>query len=266
LLNQLSDDRPGNNPEQQLLDQELSAQILRALQRLTPRERMVFDLRHFQGFKLRSVSEILNASEGSVKMTFFRAMRKLRLQLGRYTKRNRFSTKQHSDNGVTQLQKAKKQVVTTTVAATSNTPVSGLRSATPDRILIIEDNGALRETLQQLFSEEGYEVDLVPDGLAALEMLHQIRPSAVIIDMPHPGPTECDLCKKIAGSIPGLPVVILSASSEVAERVLLLEAGADDYVTIPFSSRELVARLHALIRRASRLGLENLYLEKAGCL
>ena len=93
-LNQLSDDRPGNNPERQLLDHELSAQILRALQRLTPRERMVFDLRHFQGLTLRSVSEILNASEGSVKMTFFRATRKLSFQLDKYAKSHRSSTKQ----------------------------------------------------------------------------------------------------------------------------------------------------------------------------
>ena len=106
LLDQLSDDRPGNNPEQQLLDRELNAQILRALERLTPRERMIFDLKHFQGLKLRSVSEILNTSEGSVKVTFFRATRKLRFQLGRYTKRNSCSMKQCCDKGVNQRQKA----------------------------------------------------------------------------------------------------------------------------------------------------------------
>jgi RNA polymerase sigma-70 factor (ECF subfamily) len=93
-LNQLPDDRPGNNPERQLLDQELRAQILRAMQRLTPRERMVFDLRHFQGLNLRSVSEILNASEASVKMTFFRATRKLRFRLDKYTKSHRSSANQ----------------------------------------------------------------------------------------------------------------------------------------------------------------------------
>jgi RNA polymerase sigma-70 factor (ECF subfamily) len=121
LLNQLPDDRPGNNPEQQLLDQELSGQIVRALQRLTPRERMVFDLKHFQGLKLRSVSEILDASEGSVKTTFFRATRKLRFQLGRYTKTNRSLIKQHSDNDVNQLQRAKRLVVITTLAGTLDT-------------------------------------------------------------------------------------------------------------------------------------------------
>ena len=97
LLNELPDDRPGNSPEQQLLDRELSAQILRAMKRLTPRERMVIELKHFHGLKLRSVSEILNTSEGSVKVTFFRATRKLRFQLGRYARTNRSSIKQCSE-------------------------------------------------------------------------------------------------------------------------------------------------------------------------
>jgi RNA polymerase sigma-70 factor (ECF subfamily) len=265
LLNQLPDDRPGNNPEQQLLDRELSAQIRRAMKRLTPRERMVFDLKHFHGLTLRGVSEILNIPEGSVKMIFYRATRKLRFQLDRYTRRSKSSIKQCSDNGVNQRQKAERLVITTPLAATVNTPMPELRPATPDRLLIIGNNDALQKTLQALFSSEGYEVDLVSDDVAGLQMLHQRRPSAVIIDLRPPGPLGCDLCRTIANLMPGLPVVILSASSEVAEKVLLLEAGADDYVTIPFSSRELVARLRAFIRRASRVGLESLYFDQAGC-
>jgi RNA polymerase sigma-70 factor, ECF subfamily len=271
LLNQLSDDRPGNNPEQQLLDRELGAHISKALQRLTPRERMVFDLRHFEGLKLQSVSEILNASEGSIKMTFFRATRKLRLQLGKYTKRHRSSVKESSDNGVNQPHNGKRFEVTTRLAATLNTPISALRPATtPDRaisrILVIERNHVLQETLRQLFCSEGYEVDLVPDGLAGLEVLRFSRPSAVIVHIEHPGPSDRDLCRQMSELIPGLPIVVLSASSEVAAKVLLLETGADDYVTIPFSSRELVARLHAVIRRASQPDADKVYLHKAGCL
>lgn len=147
-----------------------------------------------------------------------------------------------------------------------NNAMCELGPATLDRILIIEANGVLQNILRELFSSEGYEVDLVPDGLAGLEMLRQRRPSAVIVDLQHPEPSGSDLCRKIAKLIPGLPLVILSASLEVAETVLLLETGADDYVTIPFSSRELVSRLSALIRRARRLGLENLYVDEAGCL
>jgi RNA polymerase sigma-70 factor, ECF subfamily len=135
LMNQLADDRAGNNPEQQILDQELSAQILRALQRLTPRERIVFDLKHFQGLKLRSVSEILNTSEGSVKMTFFRATRKLRFQLSRYTKRNRSSMKECCDKGVNQRPKVKSLVGTTTLAATGDAPISELRPPAYDASL-----------------------------------------------------------------------------------------------------------------------------------
>jgi DNA-binding response OmpR family regulator len=155
-------------------------------------------------------------------------------------------------------------VVTSALAVTLNTPMSQLRRATLDRIVIIEGGGTLK-SLPELFCLEGYEVDLVPDVMAGLEMLRQRRPSPVIVDLEHPGLSGCDLCEKIANLIPGLPVVILSASSEVAEKVRLLETGADDYVTIPFSSQELVARLRALIRRASRTGLANFYLDEAGC-
>jgi two-component system, OmpR family, alkaline phosphatase synthesis response regulator PhoP len=81
----------------------------------------------------------------------------------------------------------------------------------------------------------------------------------VILDLPRPGSSGCDLCKKIAHMIPGLPLVILSASSDVTDKVLLLEMGAVDYVTVPFSPRELVARLRAQIRHASRLKPEDVY-------
>ena len=221
----------------------------------------MFDLKHFQGLKLRSVSEILNASEGSVKMTFFRATRKLRFQLGKYT-RNRSSMTQCCEKGVDRQQK----FVENTLAVTMNSPMPELRPTTLDRIVIIEGNGPLQRTLQELFSSEGYEVDVAPDGPAGLEMLRQRRPSAVIVGLQHPGPSGSDLCKRIANLIPGLPLVILGASSEVAEKVLLLETGADDYVTVPFSSRELVARLRALIRRTPRISLEDLHLDEAACL
>jgi RNA polymerase sigma-70 factor (ECF subfamily) len=84
LLNQVMDDRPVHNPEKELLRGELSANILGALRRLSPQERMVFDLKHFQGMKLRAVGEKLNTSEGSVKTGLVRATRKLRVHLAKY--------------------------------------------------------------------------------------------------------------------------------------------------------------------------------------
>jgi two-component system, OmpR family, alkaline phosphatase synthesis response regulator PhoP len=147
----------------------------------------------------------------------------------------------------------------TTLATTSSTSISELQSAPTERILVIEQDGALRKILRRLFSSEGYEVDVVLDGVAGLELLRQRSPSAMIVDLQDSGPLGCDLCKKIANLIPGLPLVVLSASSDVADKALLLEMAADDCVTVPFSPRELVARLRALIRRASRVSPEDVY-------
>jgi DNA-binding response OmpR family regulator len=146
-----------------------------------------------------------------------------------------------------------------TSSATLNTPISRLRLAPMGRILVIEDDSALRKVLRRLFSSEGYAVDVAADAVCGLERLRQGTPAAVVLDLPRPGSSGCDLCEKIANLIPGLPLVILSGSSDVADKVLLLEMGADDYVTVPFSPRELVARLRALIRRASRVNPKCVY-------
>jgi DNA-binding response OmpR family regulator len=150
-------------------------------------------------------------------------------------------------------------MATATLSATLNTPISGMRLGAIGRILVIEDDSALRKVLRRLFSSEGYEVDVASDAVCGLERLRQGTPAAVVLDLPRPGSSGRDLCKKIANLIPGLPLVILSGSSDVADKVLLLETGADDYVTVPFSPRELVARLRALIRRASRVNPEGVY-------
>jgi len=150
-------------------------------------------------------------------------------------------------------------MATATLSATLRNPTSGLRFAPMGRILVIEDDSALRKVLRRLFSLAGYEVDVVSDAVCGLERLRQETPAAVVLDLPRPGSSGCDLCKKIANLIPCLPLVILSGISDVADKVLLLEMGADDYVTVPFSPRELVARLRALIRRASRVNPEGVY-------
>jgi DNA-binding response OmpR family regulator len=150
-------------------------------------------------------------------------------------------------------------MATTTLAATLNTPLSELRPATMDRILVIADDSGFRKALQRLFSLEGYEVEVVTDSIAGLARLRERPCSAVILDLQRPGFSGWDLCRKVADSISGLPLVVLSASPDVADKVLLLEMGADDYLTIPFSPRELVARLRALTRRASRVSPDSLY-------
>jgi RNA polymerase sigma-70 factor (ECF subfamily) len=102
-LNQLSDDRPANNPERRLWSRELSVHILCALRGLTPRERMVFELRHFQGLRLRTVGQILNTSEALVKTSLFRATQKLRFELDGLTRGKKSSMQQRCDTrGVNQ--------------------------------------------------------------------------------------------------------------------------------------------------------------------
>ena len=150
-------------------------------------------------------------------------------------------------------------MATTTLASTLSTPLSDLRPATSDRILVIANDSTLRKALQRLFSLEGYKVEVVTDSIAGLARLPERPFSAVILDLQRPGSSGWDLCRKIADSISGLPLVVLSASPDVADKVLLLEMGADDYLTIPFSPRELVARVRALMRRASRISPESLY-------
>jgi DNA-binding response OmpR family regulator len=106
-------------------------------------------------------------------------------------------------------------MATATLSATLNTPISGLRLAPLGRILVIEGDSALRKVLRHLFSSEGYEVDVAPDAVCGLERLRQGTPAAVVLDLPRPGSSGCDLCKKIANLIPGLPLVILSPGTPV---------------------------------------------------
>ena len=163
-------------------------------------------------------------------------------------------------SGNRQIAQKEENLMATTILRTAFRPlIAEPRPATMGRILAIEDDRALGKILRRLFSSEGYEVDVVPDAVCGLERLRQGVPAAVVLDLPRPGTSGCDVCKKIANWIPGLPLVILSACLDVPRKVLLLEMGADDYVTIPFSPRELVARLRAVIRRASRFNPESVY-------
>jgi CheY-like chemotaxis protein len=129
-------------------------------------------------------------------------------------------------------QKEEELVATTMLGAALNSLISEPRPVMMDRILVVEDDGAMRKILRRLFSSEGYEVDVVPDVVCGLERLRQGTPAAVILDLPRPGSSGCELCRKNANLIPGLPLLILGGSSDVADKVHRLEMGADDYVTV----------------------------------
>jgi DNA-binding response OmpR family regulator len=121
-----------------------------------------------------------------------------------------------------------------------------------EKILVVEDDRAVQKALRRLFESEDYTVEVAPDGKAGLEAFYSSPPCAVVLDLRLPGLPGHDLCREIKKKAPSLPVIVLSAKADVADKVLLLELGADDYVTKPFSPRELLARVRAAVRRNKR--------------
>ena len=119
-------------------------------------------------------------------------------------------------------------------------------------VLVIEDDPRMQKVLQRLFREEGYEIALASDGEAGVQAFRATSPLAVVLDLILPKMSGRDVCKRIKAASPETPVLVLSAITEVVDKVLLLELGADDYVTKPFSPRELLARVQAAIRRSRR--------------
>jgi DNA-binding response OmpR family regulator len=126
-------------------------------------------------------------------------------------------------------------------------------------VLIIEDDPRMQKTLERTFTQEHYATFIAGDGQAGLELFRREKPVAVILDLILPHISGRELCKLFKQIAPEVPVIVLSAISEVADKVLLLELGADDYVTKPFSPRELTARLQAAIRRRHKPVPQHVY-------
>jgi DNA-binding response OmpR family regulator len=127
--------------------------------------------------------------------------------------------------------------------------MDGSTQSARTQILVVEDDPHIQKILQRTFNEQGYSVTMCGDGEAGLEAFRSSRQSAVILDLLLPKIVGRDLCKIMKTEQPGVPIIVLSAISEVADKVLLLELGADDYMTKPFSPRELMARVQAALRR-----------------
>src|SRR5262244_1008875 len=119
------------------------------------------------------------------------------------------------------------------------------------RILIVEDEPAMVAGLRDNFEYEGYEVISAPDGVAGLERALADHPDLVVLDVMMPRMSGLDVCKQLKAKRPGLPIIMLTARGQEIDKVVGLELGADDYVTKPFSIRELMARVKAVLRRAS---------------
>jgi len=120
------------------------------------------------------------------------------------------------------------------------------------QVLVVDDEAPVRESLRRALTLEGYAVELAADGA---EALHRLRDEgaadAVVLDVLMPGIDGLEVCRRIRSAGNGIPVLMLTARDEVADRVAGLDAGADDYLVKPFALEELLARLRALLRRSS---------------
>ena len=118
------------------------------------------------------------------------------------------------------------------------------------KILVVDDERAVRESLRRALELEGYEIELAGDGGEALSTLEDDeQPDVVILDVLMPGVDGLEVCRRLRASGNAVPVLMLTARDEVENRVAGLDAGADDYVTKPFALEELLARVRALLRR-----------------
>ena len=121
------------------------------------------------------------------------------------------------------------------------------------KILVVDDERAVRESLRRALELEGYEIELASDGSEALSTLQEddAQPDAVILDVLMPGVDGLEVCRRLRATGSRVPVLMLTARDEVESRVAGLDAGADDYVTKPFALEELLARVRALLRRTT---------------
>lgn len=119
-----------------------------------------------------------------------------------------------------------------------------------DKVLVVDDDRAIRESLARALELEGYDVRLAPDGAAALTAIRDDRPDVAVVDLMMPNVDGLTVCRVLRAERDRLPVLMLTARTETADRVAGLDAGADDYLPKPFDLAELLARLRALLRRS----------------
>jgi DNA-binding response OmpR family regulator len=118
-----------------------------------------------------------------------------------------------------------------------------------ETVLVVEDSRAMQRTLRRLFESDGLQVRLASDGVAGLESFKKQTPSVVVLDLKLPRLPGKEVCRALKAYAASVPIVVLSANTEVEDKVLLLELGADDYITKPFSPKELLARVRRAMRR-----------------
>lgn len=118
-------------------------------------------------------------------------------------------------------------------------------------ILVIDDDENLRDTIGVMLEQEDFRAILVADGRSGYEKAIMLKPDLILVDLRLPGMNGMEICKQLRAAKVATPIIVLSAVGDEVDKVLLLEIGADDYVVKPFGTRELLARIRAVLRRAS---------------
>jgi DNA-binding response OmpR family regulator len=117
-------------------------------------------------------------------------------------------------------------------------------------LLVVEDDENISTAIQEYFSRAGYSVTTASDGVAGVEAAGKNRPDVVVLDLMLPKMDGLAVCKELRQSNPQMPIIMLTAKDDIVDKVLGLEMGADDYITKPFSLREVEARIKSVLRRA----------------
>jgi two-component system OmpR family response regulator len=133
----------------------------------------------------------------------------------------------------------------------------------PKKVLVVDDEEKIRELVQNYLVNEGFEVDTAADGDQALAKIKAGKPDLIVLDLLLPGISGLDVCRQTR-QFSDVPIIMLTAKTEEIDKLLGLELGADDYITKPFSLRELAARIRVILRRAGPKIEKNEELVKAG--
>jgi DNA-binding response OmpR family regulator len=136
-------------------------------------------------------------------------------------------------------------------AATIRKPPIGSVGRVGHRVLVVDDDPTVSDVVRRYLEQDGCEVRLAADGADGLAAIAAQCPDLVVLDLMMPGIDGLEVCRRVRRQLPGLPIIMLTALGEEADRVLGLEVGADDYVTKPFSPRELVLRIRSVLRRTA---------------
>jgi two-component system phosphate regulon response regulator OmpR len=119
----------------------------------------------------------------------------------------------------------------------------------PDKILVVDDDARIRDLLKRYLTQEGFDVLLAEDGKSLTRVMQRETANLIVLDLMMPGEDGLAICRRLRAANERIPIIMLTAKGEDVDRIVGLEVGADDYLSKPFNPRELLARIHAVLRR-----------------